>query len=258
MLLDEPVIHRIVGRFVIIVHRPFHTRHLLVGHQYGQDVAATGKLDVKPTRIGGCERPHRVNAGDVHEYDLAARLITQSVEKPFDGRGEVRRLLRNIFLGDDIGSCPLQRILERSNAVAAEGIILRQRRDIEILVGPKRERLRLHVHRRVARGLEDVAIGIGPGQSVGHRRLDQENSLIFGRHGKKRHGHARGRVADGDQRVVVAIGLGQERARHIRLELGVLSDDLDRPALDLHRPVGRIFEAHFETGLGLLRIGLER
>ena len=59
------------------------------------------------------------------------------------------------------------------------------------------------------------------------------------------------------QHLVVAIGLGEDGPRDIRLELRVLVDDLDLLALDLAGAAGGVFDAKFEPRLGLFRERLE-
>jgi hypothetical protein len=58
--------------------------------------------------------------------------------------------------------------------------------------------------------------------------------------------------------MVVLVGLGQGRFGEVGLALVVLDDDDDLASVDRHRPLGRVFEAEPETGLGLLGVGFER
>ena len=68
----------------------------------------------------------------------------------------------------------------------------------------------------------------------------------------------RRRGADGDVGAVVLIGLGQRGLGEVGLALVVLGDDDDLAPVDLHRPLGRVFEAEHEAGLGLFGVGLQR
>ena len=64
--------------------------------------------------------------------------------------------------------------------------------------------------------------------------------------------------ADGDVDAVVLIGLGERALGEVGLALVVLGDDDDLAPVDLHRPLGRIFETEPEARLGLLGVGLQR
>ncbi len=175
------------------------------------------------------------------------------------GGGEIGRGLRGVLLVHDLGlgADGRQRGLHRGDAVLAEGIVLGERGDADVLVlqgrgGGQR------VLRGVARGAEDVAVPLLAGDLVGHGRLDDQQLLVL--LGDRQHGERAGRAggADGDVDLVVAIGLLERGLGEVGLELVVLQDDLDLAAVDFHRALGRVFEAQHEAGLGLTRIGFER
>ncbi len=197
-------------------------------------------------------RPH-------HNHDLAARLVLQRVEDALGRRGEVGGGLRRVFLVHDLGlgADGGQRVLERGHAVLAEGVILGERGDADVLVLQGR-RAGQRILGRVARGAEDVAVPLVAGDLVGHGGLDDQELLVL--LGNRQHGERRGRRggADGDVDLVVAIGLLEGGLGEVGLELVVLQDDLDLAAVDFHRALGRVVQAEHEAGLGLARIGLER
>src|SRR3546814_17785452 len=60
---------------------------------------------------------------------------------------------------------------------------------------------------RVARGAEDILVPLFAGDGVGHRRLDDQDLLVF--LGDRQHGArpARAGGADGELDVIVAVGL---------------------------------------------------
>ena len=164
---------------------------------------------------------------------------------------------RGVFLGVEGRAGLGERLLEGGDAVAAEGVVLRQRRDMHAGLAD-RDRVRDRVLRRVARGAEDVAVPLRAGDVVGDRGLDDQDLLVLlgdRQHGERRGGRTR---ADGDVGAVVLVGLGQGGLGDVRLRLVVLGDDDDLAPVDLHRPLGRVFEAHHEAGLGLLGVGLQR
>src|SRR5205814_10148056 len=102
----------------------------------------------------------------------------QRVEQALADRGEVGGGGRGIFFGGERRAGLGERLLEGGDAVAAEGVVLRQRRHGDALLAD-RDRVRDRVLRRVARGAEDVAIPLVAGDLVGHRRLDQQNFLVL-------------------------------------------------------------------------------
>ena len=164
---------------------------------------------------------------------------------------------RRVFLGVEGRAGLGERLLERGDAVAAEGVILRERRHMLARLAD-RDRVGNRVLRRIARGAEDVAVPFGAGDLVGDRRLDHENLLVLlgdRQHGERRGGRAR---ADRDVGAVVLVGLGERGLGEIGLRLVVLGDDDDLAPVDLHRSLGRVFEPHHEAGLGLLGVGLQR
>jgi hypothetical protein len=69
---------------------------------------------------------------------------------------------------------------------------------------------------------------------------------------------AGGRGADGDVRLVVAVGGRQQRLADVGLALVVLLDDGELATRHRHRAAGGVVQAHREAGLRLLAVGLER
>jgi hypothetical protein len=151
----------------------------------------------------------------------------------------------------------LSAALEGLHAVAAEGVVLRQRGDGHAgLVD--RHRVGDRVLRAVAAGAEDVLVPLVAGDRVGHGGLDQQDLLVF--LGHRQHGQrdARSGRADGQVGLVVGIGGGQQRLAQVRLALVVLLDDHELLAVDHHRAAGGVVQAHHQAGLGLLAVGLQR
>ena len=131
VLGDQPVVHRVLRDVVVVVGRAFHAGELLVGRHRRQDVAAGRDLDAEALRVHVLRAwSADAGAGPDDPDDLAARLVLQRVEQALRRRGEVgggrparipRATMRRAGLG--------QRVLERRDAVAAEGVVLRQRGD---------------------------------------------------------------------------------------------------------------------------------
>ena len=92
---------------------------------------------------------------------------------------------------------------------------------------------------------------------VGDRGLDDEDLLVL--LGDRQHGDRRGGRggADGDVGAVVLISLGERAFGEVGLALVVLGDDDDLAPVDLHRPLGGVFEPEPEARLGLLGVGLQ-
>ena len=135
----------------------------------------------------------------------------------------------------------------------AKRVIFGKGRDKEILVGIQRKRLRLHIHRRVARGLEHIAVAVGAGQAVSDGRFDDQYLFVFFRDGQHCLGHTRGRRSDGKQNLVITVGFGQYGACDIWFELGILDNHLDRAPVDFVRAFGGVFQPQLEPRLGLFR-----
>ena len=173
------------------------------------------------------------------------------------GGGEVGGVGRRVFLGRQRRAGLGERLLERGDAVAAERVVLRERRDEHAGLAD-RHRVGDRVLRRIAAGAEDVAVPFVAGDLVGDRRLDDEDLLVL--LGDRQHGDRRRRRggADRDVGVVVLIGLGERGLGEVGLALVVLDDDVDLAPVDLHRALGRVFEAEPQPGLGLLGVGFER
>ncbi len=105
VLGDEPVVHRVLGDLVVVVGGAFHAREGLVGLQRGEDVAAGGELDAEAVGLHGVDLGERIAAaGPDHPDDLAALLVLQRVEEALADGGEVRRVLRHVFLVDELGA----------------------------------------------------------------------------------------------------------------------------------------------------------
>src|SRR5208337_123657 len=83
--------------------------------------------------------------------DLAARLVLERVEQALGGRGEVGRVRRRVFLGVEGRAGLGERLLEGRYAVATEGVILREGRDMHAGLAD-RDCVRDRVLRRVAGG----------------------------------------------------------------------------------------------------------
>ena len=196
-------------------------------------------------------------AGPDHEDELAALLVLERIEDALCARGEVRGVGLGVLLERQLGAGRGQRRLEGGHAVAAEGVVLRQGGDHHAGLA-QRHRVGDGVLRRVAPGAEDVAVPVGAGDAIGHRRLDQQDLLVLGGHRQHGQRHARVHRADGQRHVVVAVGLGQHRAADVGLGLRVLLDHHDLAAEDFHLAAGGVFEPHHEADVGLLGVGLER
>jgi hypothetical protein len=191
VLGDEPVVHRVLGDAVVIVGRAFHAGEALVGGQRREDVAAGRQLDAVAAGVEVHELVHRIAAaGPQHPDDLAARLVLERVEQALGDGGEVGGVGGGVFLVVEAGAGLGQRLPERRDAVAAEGVVLRQRRDMDAGLAD-RHRVRDRVLRRVAAGAEDVAVPLVAGDLVGHRRLDDQDLLVF--FGDRQHGDRRRR-----------------------------------------------------------------
>ena len=173
------------------------------------------------------------------------------------GGGEVGRCRRCVFLRRDRRAGFGQRRLEGRDAVAPEGVVLRQRRDRHARLAD-RDRVRDRILRGVAAGAEDVAVPLVAGDLVGDRRLDDQDLLaLLGDRQHRERGGRRGR-ADRERDAVVLIGFGERGLGQVGLALVVLGDEHDLAPVDRHRALGGVFEAEAQAGLGLLGIGLER
>ncbi len=189
-----------------------------------QDVAARRQLDAVALRLEIRDLGQWMRTGPDERDDLTAGLVFERIEQPLRRRGEIRGILRSVFLEDDL--CLAvgggQRLLERGDPVAAERVVLRQGRDRN-LAAPERDRGRQRVLRRVARSAENIPVPFFAGDRVRDRRLHDQDLLgVFGdrKHRKRR---ARGGGADRQIHLVVRIGLFQQRLGDIRLALVVLS-----------------------------------
>lgn len=258
VLGDQPVVHRVLRDLVEVVGGAFHAGQALIGGECRQDVAAGGELDAVALRIHVLELGQRIaGAGPDHPDHLAARLVLQRVEQALADRGEVGGRGRGIFFGGErragLGEC----LLEGGDAVAAEGIVLRQRCNGDALLAD-RDRIRDRVLRGVARGAEDVAIPLLAGNLVRDRRLDDQDLLVL--LGDRENGKRCGRRcrADRDIGLVVLIGFRERGLGEIGLALVVLGDDDDLAAVERHGALGGVFKTHLQAGLGLLGVGLER
>ena len=216
-----------------------------------RDLDAVALLEVER----GERAVRRARAGPDHFDDLAAGLVLERVDDALDAGGEVGGRLRQVFLVDDLRL--LERVLERLDAVAAERVVLRQRRDRHAVVVDRR-RVRDRVLRAVAAGAEDVAVPLLAGDRVGDRGLDQQDLLVLLGDRQQRQRDARRRRADRDVGLVVAVGGREQALADVGLALVVLLDDDDLLAGDGHRPAGGVVEAHHEAGLRLLAVRLER
>ena len=148
-------------------------------------------------------------------------------------------------------------VLEGLDAVAAEGVVLRQGGDRHAVL-VERDGVGDRVLRAVAAGAEDVLVPLVAGDRVGDRGLDQQDLLVFLGDRQQRQRDARGRRADRDVGLVVAVGGGEQALADVGLALVVLLDHDDLLAGDHHRAAGRVVEAHHQAGLRLLAVGLER
>ena len=151
----------------------------------------------------------------------------------------------------------LERALEGSDAVATEGVILRQHADGDVVLA-ERDGGGQRVLRGIACAAENVAVPFIAGDGIRDRGLDQKDFLCI--LGDRKHGECRARrsSADGDIDIVVGIGLFQQRLGDVRLALVVLGNDHDLAAIKGHSAAGQIFEAEVEAGLGLLGVSFER
>ena len=180
--------------------------------------------------------------------------LSLSVEQALRAGGEVCGVGRQVFLVHDLGV--LQGALESLHAVAAEGIVLRQHGDRRAFL-VEGHGVGDGVLRGIAAGAEDVLVPLVAGDRIRHGGFDQQDLLVFlgdGQHGQR---HARD-GADGDVGVVVGIGRGQLRARHVGLALVVLLDDADLAAGHRHRALRGVLQAQHQAVLGLLGIGFQR
>ena len=166
----------------------------------------------------------------------AAFSSLERLENALRGSGEVGRGGRRVFLMDDLGlGIGLgQGLLERLDAVAAEGIVLGQGRDRDLAL--QRCRARYRILGRSARGAEDVPVPFVARDRIGDRRLDHEYFLVFLRHRQHGQGDAGIDRTDRDIHLVVAVGGGKLRLAHVRFVLGVLvvaySSPISKPMLD--------------------------
>ena len=172
--------------------------------------------------------------------DLAAGLVLQRVEQALRGRGEIGGVGRRIFLGVDGRSGLGQRLLEGRHAVAAEGVILRQRRDMHPGLAD-RHRVRNRVLRGIARGAENVAVPLVAGDLIGNRELDDEDLLVLLGHRQHCDGGGGRGSASGDIGAVILISFGKRAFGEVRLALVVLGDDGDLAPVDFHRPLGGVW-----------------
>ena len=148
-----------------------------------------------------------------------------------------------------------ERFLIRLDAVATESVVLGEHRDLRVLRRGKG--CSDHVLRRVAPGAEDITVPLVPGDRVGHRRLDQQDFLVFFRDREHRQRRGRRRRPDGDVGLVVAERRSQRRLRHIRLDLVVLLDHYDPATENLHLAARGVLQAQHESGLGLFAVGFQ-
>ena len=86
---------------------------------------------------------------------------------------------------------------------------------------------------------------------------DQQDLLVLFRHRQHGQPHRRGRRANGDVHLVIAIGSGQQVLAQIGLALVVFFNDNDLAARHLHGSAGGMVQPHHQAGLGLFAIGFE-
>ena len=248
-------VHGVLGDAEVVVRGAFHAGEVLVRSHGGQDVAAGGDLDAIALEVHVSDLERVACTGPDDEDDLAAGHVLELVDQALGTGGEVGGGGGQVFLVHQLGV--LERVLEGLHAIAAEGIVLRQRR---------------HRHARlvdghgvgdgvlaaVAAGAEDVLVPLVAGDGVGHGGLHQQDLLVFLGHGQQGQGHAAGGGADGDVGLVVRVGRGQQALAQVRLALVVLLDHDELLAIDGHAAAGGVVQAHHQAGLGLLAIGLQR
>ena len=258
MLLDQPGIHRVLRDFIVVIGRPLHAREIAVGGHRRQDVAPGRQLDAPAARVHRLDAAHRVaTTGPDHEQPPVALVLLQRVEDALGGGGEIGGVGGNVFLMHQLRGRARQRLAEGGDAVAAKGVILRQRgHDHPFL--PQRHRVRDRVLAGIAPGAEDVAVPFAAGDRIGHGGFDDQDALVFFGHGQHRQRDARTGRPDGDMRAVIAEGLRQQGAAQIGAKLAVIFHDADRLAVDLHRAAGGVFQPQHQAGLGLGGIGLQR
>ena len=119
-------------------------------------------------------------------------LILERVEQPLRRSRKVGGHERRVFLEHHLGVAVrlVERPLEGGDAVAAEGVILRQHADRDVVLA-ERDRRGKRVLRGIAAAAEDVAVPFIAGDGIGDRGLDQKNFLrILGdrQHGERRAG----------------------------------------------------------------------
>ena len=250
-------VHGVLGDAEVVVRGPFHAREGLVAGHGGKDVAARGHVNAEA--LGQLLRSQRGvgrrAASPDHHHHLAAGLVLELVDHALDACGEVGGVLRQVFLVHQLGV--LDGFLEGLHAVAAKGIVLRQRDD-----GGARL-----VHRHgvadgilaaVAAGAEDVFVPLVASDGISRSGLHQQDLFVFLGHGQQRHRHAAGGGADGNVGLVVGIGRGQQALAQVRLALVVFLDHHQLLARHLHRAAGGVLQAHHQANLRLLAVGLQR
>ncbi|MNZ91692.1 hypothetical protein D3C78_1106860 [compost metagenome] len=151
----------------------------------------------------------------------------------------------------------LDRILEGLDAVAAEGVVLRQRGDCHARA-VNGDGIADRILAGIAAGTEDVLVPLVTGDRVGHGRLDQQDLLVLLGHGQHGQRHARSAGPHGDVGLVIRVGRGQLALAQIGLALVVFLYHHQLLAGHRHAAARGVFQAHHQAGLGLLAIGLER
>ena len=251
--------HRFIDRVLrnaeVVIRRPFHARQILVRGHRRQDVAAGRDLDAVALQVEIDDLERVAGTGPDDPDDLAPGLVLELVDQALRAGREVGGGGRQVFLVHQLGF--LDRILERLDAVAAEGVVLRQggQRHAGFV---HRHRVRDRILRTVASGAEDVLVPLLAGDRIGHRRLDQQDLLVL--FGHRQHGqrHAGGGRADSQIGLVVGVGGCQQGLAQIGLALVVLLDHHEFLAGHHHGAAGRVVETHHEAGRGLLAVGFER
>src|SRR6185312_13741418 len=167
----------------------------------------------------GERRERRRRAGPDDGDDLAAALVLEGVDAALDAGREVGRRRRQVFLVDDLGF--LQVLLERLDAVAAEGVVLRERAERRAGdVG--RDRVGDRVLRAVAAGAEDVLVPLVAGDRVGDRGLDEQDLLVLLGDRQHRQRDTGRRRPDGEVGLVVAVRRREQALADVGLALVVL------------------------------------
>src|ERR1017187_4093273 len=255
VLRHEPLVDRVLRNVVVVIGGALHAGEGLVRRERRQDVAAGRDLDAVALRVEVGDLEGVSGAGPVDEDDLPALLVLERVEEALRAGREVGRVRRQVLLVDE--RRVLQGALERRDEVAAERVVLRERRDVHagLVEG---DGVRDRVLRGIPAGPEDVAVPLVAGDRVGHGRLDDEDLLVLLGHRQHRERDARARRPDSEVGLVVREGRRELGLAHVGLALAVLLDHDQLVAVDHHRAAGPVFQTHHQTGLGLLGIGLER